>query len=427
MHPRTFAFILGKYIFSGVWFFVGFIMTAQTRRRVFVITVAVVVVLALAYGFIPKPLPVEAARVLRAPLRVTVEEEARTRVRDRFVVSAPIPGFLRRIELDVGDTVKKGRRLAVIEPGRSTVLDPRSRAEAEASIDAARAALETARERARAAAAEAEYAQQRLARTKELFEGGYVSKDDHEQAQAAAKKAEAARDSAQSAVNAAKADLERARSVLRYSGAARKGGTGETVVVRAPVDGTVLKLHRKSEGMVNAGQALLDLGNPRNLEVVAEVLSTQAVKIEPGMRVLFDRWGGGKVLEGRVRIVEPSAFTKTSSLGVEEQRVLVIMDFTSPSAVWQNLGDGYRLDATFVIWEGKNVLQAPESALFRKGDGWAVFTIENGRADLRVVEVGRRSGVAAQIISGVSEGALVITHPDAAVGDGVKVRLRNSE
>lgn len=402
-------------------------MTAQTRRQIFVISVAAVVVLALVYGFMPRPVPVDTAAVSRGPLRLTVEEEARTRVRDRFVVSAPIPGFLRRIELDAADRVKRGWLLAVIEPGRSTVLDPRSRAEAEAGIDAARAALETAKERARAAAADAEYAQQRLARIKELFEGGYVAKDDLDQAEAAAKKADAAGDSSEAAVNASKADLERAKSVLRYSGVEQKDGAGQTVMVRSPIEGAVLKVHRKSEGVVNAGQPLLDLGNPRSLEVIAEVLSAQAVKLGQGTRVLFERWGGSHLLEGKVRVVEPSGFTKVSSLGVEEQRVLVIIDVTSPPEVWRNLGDGYRLDAVFVIWEGNNVLQVPESALFRKGDGWAVFTIENGRARLREVGVGRRSGVAAQILSGISEGSPVITHPDDAVREGVKVRLRNPE
>ena len=399
-------------------------MTAQTRRRVFVISVAAIVVLALVYGFIPKPIPVDTATVSRGPLRVTVEEEARTRVRDRFVISAPVQGFLRRIELDAGDLVKKGQQVAALDPARSTVLDPRSRAEGEAAVAAAQAALETAKEKARAASADAEYSRQRLARVKELFDGGYVSKDDYDQAEAAAKKANAVRDSSDSAAGTAKADLDRAKSVLRYSGARYQGGAGESVIVRSPVAGTVLKLHRQSEGVVNVGEPLLDIGDPRNLEVKSEVLSAQAVKIGTGTRVLFERWGGPQVLEGRVRVVEPAGFTKVSSLGVEEQRVLVIIDLTSASGVWQGLGDGYRLDATFVLWEENSVLQVPESALFRKGDGWALFTIEDKRAKLREVNVGRRSGIAAQIISGIPEGAVVIAHPDDTIREGVKVRSR---
>jgi HlyD family secretion protein len=379
-------------------------------------------VLALAYGFMPKPLPVDTAAASRGPLRVTVEEEARTRVQDRFVVSAPVPGFLRRIEFDAGDMVQKDQQVAVLDPVRSTVLDPRTRAEAEAAVDAARAALETAKERARAASADAEYARRRLARIKELFNGGYVAKDDYDQADAAAKKADAVRDSSESAAGTARADLERARSVLRYSGA--RGDGGSSVVVRSPVAGKVLKLHRQSEAVVNVGEPLLDVGDPRKLEVRSEVLSAQAVKIGKGMRVLFERWGGRQVLEGRVRVVEPAGFTKVSSLGVEEQRVLVIMDFTSPAEVWQGLGDAYRLDAIFVIWEGDNVLQIPESALFRKGEGWALFTIENKRAKLSEVRVGRRNGIAAEVVSGIGEGTVVIAHPDDAVREGIKVQAR---
>jgi HlyD family secretion protein len=315
--------------------------------------------------------------------------------------------------------------VAALDPVRSTVLDPRSRAEARAAVDAAQAALVTAQERANAAAADAEYARLRHARIQELLQGGYVSRDDHDQAEASARKAEAERDSAQAAVASASADLERARSVLEYSGVADRSA-GASVIVRAPVDGTVLALHRKSESVVNAGEPLLDIGDPGRLEIKSEVLSVQAVKISKGMKVLFERWGGPTLLEGRVRVVEPAGFTKVSSLGVEEQRVLVIIDFTSPPDVWKGLGDAYRLDATFVIWEGNNVLQVPGSALFRRGDGWAVFTIENSRARLREVTIGRRSDLAAEIVSGLPEGATVITHPDDAIRDGVKVSLRSS-
>jgi HlyD family secretion protein len=398
-------------------------MTAQTRRKVFVITVGAIVIIALVYGFIPKPLPVDIALVSRGPLRVTIEEESRTRVRDRFVISAPVQGFLRRIELDVGDRVERGRQVAVLDPTRSTVLDPRSRAEAEAAVSAAQAALETAKERAVAAAADAKYSHQRLNRAQELFSGGFVSRDDFEQADAAAKRADAVRDSANAAVNSAKADLDRAESVLRYSGA-RPRGSAASVVVRSPVAGSVLKLHRQSEGVVSGGEPLLDVGDPGNLEIKSEVLSTQALKINSGMRVLFERWGGRQELEGRVRIVEPAGFTKVSSLGVEEQRVLIIMDFTSPPEVWQALGDGYRLDVVFLIWEGSSVLQVPESALFRKGEDWAVFTIENNRAKMRDVDIGRRNGIAAEILEGLSEGTAVITHPDDTIREGVKVKLR---
>jgi HlyD family secretion protein len=196
------------------------------------------------------------------------------------------------------------------------------------------------------------------------------------------------------------------------------------VIVRSPVSGRVLKLHHESEGVVNSGEPLLDIGNPNRLEVKVEVLSADAVKIKEGTPVVFERWGGDRLLEGRVRTVEPAGFTKISSLGVEEQRVNVIVDFTSPSEVWRRLGDGYRLDSTFIIWEGKDVLQIPASAVFRRGDRWALFTVESRRARLREVEIGRRNGLAAQIVQGIAEGTVVITNPDDDIKDGVKVKVR---
>ncbi|NTW57755.1 MAG: efflux RND transporter periplasmic adaptor subunit [Nitrospirae bacterium] len=399
-------------------------MTAQTRRRIFIISVGVIVLAAVVYGFLPKPVAVDEATARRGQFRVTVEEEGRTRVKDRFVVSAPVSGYLRRIALEVGDTVSKGQKVALLDSLRSTVLDPRSRAEAEAAVAAARAALDAAREKARAATADDEYARERQSRMTKLAEDGYIAKDDLDQALAEAKKAEALRLSADAAVVAANADLERARTALGYSAAENQGRAAETVVMRAPVGGKVLKLHRESEGVVSAGEPLLDIGNPHSLEVKVEVLSADAVKLKQGTSVLFERWGGDRPLTGKVQVVEPAGFTKVSSLGVEEQRVNVIVEFTSPAGVLQNLGDGYRLDSSFVIWEEKDVLQVPASALFRKGDGWALFTVENKRAHLREVAVGHRNGLSAEILSGVPEGAFVIVHPDDTVRDGVRVRAR---
>lgn len=357
-------------------------------------------------------------------LRVTVEEEGRTRVKDRFVVSAPVSGYLRRIGLEVGDRISRGRQIAALEPLRSTVLDPRSRAEAEAAVASAKAALAAAKEKTRAAAADAEYARERNIRMKKLAGGGFISKDDLEQSDSAAKKAEATRLSAEAAVIAAAADVERAESTLRYSAAEHSSGDEKTVIVRAPVSGRVLKIHHESEGVVNAGEPLLDIGNPGSLEVKAEVLSTDAVKIRKGTPVIFERWGGDRPLSGQVRVVEPAGFTKVSSLGVEEQRVLVITDFTSPPEAWQGLGDGYRLDASFIIWEGKDALQVPASALFRKGEGWALFTVENKRARIRTVEIGHRNGLVAEITKGLVENEPVIVHPDDRLKEGSRVRIK---
>jgi len=399
-------------------------MTAQTRRRVFVISVGLIVAAAVIYGFLPKPVLVDAVPAARGPLRVTVEEEGRTRVKDRFVVSAPVAGYLRRIELEPGDRIARGQQVALLEPLRSTVLDPRSRAEAEAAEAAARAALEAAKEKAKAAAADAEYSRERETRSRQLAANGYISKDDLEQAQSDAKKTAAVLQASDAAVAAAKADLERAQAALRYSAADPSSGGGKTVIVRSPVNGSVLKRNRESEGVVNSGDPLIEIGNPASLEVKAEVLSADAVKLRKGTAVLFERWGGEKPLEGRVRIIEPAGFTKVSSLGVEEQRVNVIVDLTSPFELRQKLGDAYRLDTTFIIWEGKDVLQVPASSLFRKGDGWALFMMENNQARMKTVEIGKRNGLSAEIVKGIPEGAMVITNPEDNVKEGVRVKMR---
>jgi len=399
-------------------------MQAPVRRRIFIITVAVIIILALAYGFMPKPLPVDVAQALPGPMRVTIDEEGKTRVRDRFVISAPVAGFLRRIELEVGDPVKKGQVVAELEPLRSSVLDPRARAEALAAVSSAQAALHAAKENAHAAEAAAEYAKKNFERQKELFGKGYTAKDTVEQADADAKRTEASLLSAEAAVRAARSEMERAQSLLGHSAAEGAADRERIVAVRAPAAGRLLKLHHESEGVVNSGDPIIDIGDPEKIEVKVEVLSADAVRIKTGTPVLFERWGGAEPLSGAVRIVEPAAFTKVSSLGVEEQRVLVIADITSLPETWKRLGDAYRVEASFIIWEGRDVLQVPASALFRKGEGWAVFIYENRRARLREVIVNHRNGLVAEIVSGLAEKEMVITHPDESIKDGSRVRIR---
>lgn len=397
-------------------------MKPELRRRILILTVAAAVVLGLIYGFLPKPVAVDVVTARRGPLRVTIEEEGRTRVQDRFIISAPVAGYLQRIDLQVGDQVKSGDEVAVLEPLRSTVLDPRSRAEASATITAAEAALGAAKEKARAAAADADYAREREIRMKHLAAGGYIARDELELVVAERDKAAANRLAAEATAAAAGAELKRAQSALRYSATEGRRERGHSVSLKAPVAGRVLTLHRESEGVVSAGEPLLDLGDPDRLEVKVEVLSADAVKLAPGTTVLFERWGGDKPLTGRVRTVEPAGFTKVSSLGVEEQRVLVIADLTSPAEEWRGLGDGFRLDANFILWEGDEVLQVPASALFRTEEGWALFAIEKGRARLRDVETGHRNGLAVEILAGVSAGMNVVAHPDDVIEDGRRVR-----
>jgi len=272
--------------------------------------------------------------------------------------------------------------------------------------------------------AESDYAGAELKRLRHLSERGFVSKDELEQAGTRANHALAKLRSAEFAVDVAGFELEEARTALRHS-AAEDGTKGfKRVKIRTPVDGRVLKVHRKSEGVVQAGEALITVGDPQAIEVEVDVLSDDAVRMGPGTRVLFERWGGDTPLEGKVRVVEPVGFTKVSALGVEEQRVLVIADITSPPEEWSRLGDGYRVEASFILWEGSDVLRVPSSALFRYKGGWAVFVMENSRAQLRQVALGHRSGLTAEVLKGLKAGEMAITHPDEAIEDGTPLRLR---
>lgn len=396
-------------------------------RWITIVAVAVAVIAAVVYGFMPRPLPVDVVEVSRGTLKVTVEEEGKTRVIDRFVLSAPVAGFMRRVTIDAGDKVLRGQVVAELESLRSDLLDPRSRAAAQAVVSSARALLGAEEENARGARADAEYERKNLERNKKLFKDGFISRDALDQADTAAQRSNAALRSAEAAVRAARSDLEKARASLGYSAAEGAGRPGKTVVIKAPVSGSILKIHHESEGVVQAGEPLVDIGDPQKLEVRVEVLSTDAVKIKAGTPVLYTRWGGEGALSGTVKVVEPAGFTKVSSLGVEEQRVLVIADVAAADTKDLPLGDGFRVEASFTIWEGSKILQIPASALFRKGNGWAVFVIRNGKAVMRQVKVGHRTGLAAEILSGLAEGETVISHPDNSIEEGKRVSPRRAE
>ena len=396
----------------------------QTRARIGFAALALAVAGGLWLGFYPPAVPVDIAAVTRGPLVVAVEEEGKTRVRDRYVVSAPIAGYVRRIDHRAGDAVRTGQVLAVIEPSRAATLDPRAQAQAEAQVKAAAAAAAAAQENARAAAAQSELARQEMERTDSLRRQNFVSQQAQDRARSELQRSEAAKLAADHAATVARYELDVARAALARTAGLKGGRAGEMVTVRSPVDARILRLVRESEGAVQAGQPLVEIGNPDALEVEVEVLSTQAVKIAPGTRVQFDRWGGEAALAGVVRVVEPSGFTKVSALGVEEQRVRVIVDFASPREQWARLGDGYRVEARFVVWEGADVLQVPAGALFRHRSGWAVFRVADGRAQLVPVEIGQRAGAAVEVKSGVAAGDAVIAHPDDRVSDGARVKAR---
>ena len=397
--------------------------TLLRQHPVIAVTAAIIIAL-LIWGFRPQPVMVEAAMASSAPMAITIEEEGRTRVIDRYVVSAPVDGVACRVRLDVGDPVEQGQVLLSITPLESQVLDPRSRARAQARVAAAESALRAASEQARAATADQEYASNELERLRPLMQKGLISREAFDRASTTARTSAAARRSADFNVEVARYTLEAARTALEYSAANTDGIPAERVPVRAPIDGRILKVEHECEGPVRTGEPLLEVGDPGALEVEVDVLSADAVRIKPGMPVQFDRWGGEQPLEGVVRIVEPVGFTKISALGVEEQRVLVISDFVSPAAQWARLGDGYRVEARFVLWQDPEVLQVPASSLFRYRDGWALFVIEDGRAQRRRVDVGQRNGLIAQILEGVEPGESVIIHPSDEVEDGRRIKQR---
>ncbi|MDY7001033.1 MAG: HlyD family efflux transporter periplasmic adaptor subunit [Thermodesulfobacteriota bacterium] len=393
-------------------------------RRLLILLVAVVVVAAVVWGLIPGPVPCDFASVTRGSLTVTLEEDGMTRVIDRYIITAPVAGYMRRMELDPGDAVALGRTLCVLEPLRADALDPRTRAEAKAREAAAQASLDEARQEADAAKAAADYASSQHERAKRLFADDFVSRDALDKTETDLRATKARLKSALFGVKVAAHELEAARAVLRFAARAEAGDKARSVPIPSPVDGCVLKVLRESEGVVARGRELLEIGDPRALEVEVDVLSEDAVRITPGMRVDLLRWGGEGILKARVRTVEPVGVTKVSALGVEEQRVLVIADLTSPHAEWSSLGDGYRVEASFVLWEGKDVLQVSASALFRSRGRWAVFAVKDDTAVLSPVKIGRRSALAAEVLSGLNKGDVVIVHPSDTVARGVRVRAR---
>ena len=394
------------------------------RKRIGLFVLLTILIAAIVYGLMPGPVPVDVAKVTRGSLRVTIEEEGKTRVMDRFVISAPVAGFARRIRLDVGDFVVRGQTLVDLEPQRSKILDLRSRAKAEICIAAARAALSAAQEKAHADKADADYAIVELKRIKQLYKADCVSQDRMNRADTEAVRTSANFRSAKFASEVASFELQAAHTALQYSAAEETLNRARMIAIQSPVNGRVLNIHRQSEGAINEGQTLIEIGDPNTLEVEIDVLSADAVRIKPETRVVFERWGGDASIQGKVRIVEPVGFTRISALGVEEQRVLVIADITSPPDIRKQLGDGYRVEASFILWEGKDILQIPASALFRYEDDWAVFVLENKRARRRPVQIGHRSDLTVEIVSGLTRGEAVITYPDDSIEDDVRVHVR---
>jgi HlyD family secretion protein len=375
----------------------------------------------LAVALWPRPAIVEVATATRGPLVVTVDEEGVTRVRERFIVSSPLAGRVLRIELDPGDAVKRGQPVAVVRSEAAPLLDERARAEAEAAVESARAALGRARAEEQRARATVAQIRRELSRVRELAESRVTSPQELDTKEAELKVAEESVNATTFAVKAASFDLQRAQARLIPPNTQTRG---RVVTVGSPADGVVLKRIRESESMVPAGDPLLEVGDPMRLEIVSDLVSTDAVRVKPGSRALIEQWGGDNTLEASVRRVEPAGFTKISALGVEEQRVNVVLDFADPASTCAALGDAYRVAVRIVVWEGRDVLKVPTSALFRDGPEWAVYRVVQDRAQRTRVDVGHQTGQEAEIAAGVSAGDRVIVHPGDTLKHGARVRPR---
>ena len=376
-----------------------------------------VVVALLAMWLRPDPVRVDVARASRGPMRVTVDGEGKTRVRDRYTVAAPVAGRLRRITLRRGDRILQQQLIAEIEPLPLAPLDSRQRAEAIGRVRAAEDAKAEADRIVERYKASYEQARRDLKRNETLARDGVVSRQEVEEAETAVATALREYEAVRSRAERAAHDIEVARAALL---AMNQSPAAATVRVQAPTSGRVLRVLEESERVVSAGAPLLELSNPSSLEVVIELLSTDAVKVTPGAAVFIENWGGPKTLEGRVRLIEPSAFTKVSALGIEEQRVNVIADLTDGETT---LGDSYRVEGRVVVWESSDVLRVPVSALFRRGETWSLFCVDNNVARIKDVEIGHLTPSEAEIKSGLDEGSQVITHPSKDIANGMRVEI----
>ncbi len=401
---------------------------------------------ATVFAFLPKPVPVETAIVERGDLLVTVDEDGKTRVIDRYVVSAPLGGTMARIELHPGDLVEEGTLLATIEPTEPPLLDARTRAETGARLLAAQAAKRQASAAFNRAKAAHEFAEAERDRTATLVAKGSVSQRTLDVAELEVRTSEQDLESARFGVRVAQYEVEVAKAAIERIDSAGKpaqpakpspaseleGPREDVVEVRSPIVGAVLRVLQDQEGVVQPGAALIELADPHALELVVDVLTSDAIQIEPGAPVEISQWGGDVPMQGRVRMVEPSAFTKVSALGVEEQRVNVIIDLGSrhlreagDNPQMRALGDGFRVEVGIVVWEGRDILKIPVSALFRSEQRWAVWVLDQTQgqptATLRVIEVGHREGLEVEVVSGLEAGEEVVIHPSDAVVEGVQV------
>lgn len=388
------------------------------RRVLFGLAVIAVAVLAIRAAR-PKPLPVDAAKIARGGLRVTVTGSGKTRVKDRYVLSAPLAGDMPRLELRPGDAVEAGSVLLAIAPSAPPLLDDRSRAQATAKLAAANAAKSLADARIELAKTTIAAAQKDYDRIKSLYDKSAATQVELEGVDFKLRSAKSDLESAKFSGQISAYEAQVAALAVAQGG--EKPGTGFAAILKTPVTGSVLRVYQESAGLVAPGTPLLEVGDLTRMEIVVDLLSTEAVRVKPGADAAISHWGGAGELLARVRKVEPSGFTKVSALGIEEQRVNVVADFVTPHDQWKALGDGYRVEVTVTTESWANVPLVPAGALFRKVDAWSVYVIKNGRTESRVVQLGARSDEFAEVKGGLVEGDVVVLHPGDAVTDGTQV------
>lgn len=393
-------------------------------RRVIVLAIVFGIAFAIYRAMQTPPVRVDIGMITRGPMRVTVDEDGKTRIKERYVVSAPLAGRLLRIGIDPGDSVNTGETIvATIEPSDPQLLNPRELATAEAREKAAEAALKRAEPVVEMAKAELAFAESELARQRELAKTNSASKSSLQNAERGYRTNAESYRSATFSEEIARFELEQAQAALLPSRTAgsESSATSARFEIRSPITGRVLRVFRESSAVVTPGLELLEVGEPTDLELEIDILSSDAVQVSPGQKVVIEHWGGDKALDGVVRLVEPSAFTKVSALGVEEQRVNAIIDITNPVQDRETLGDGFRVEVKIIVWSADDVLRLPTSALFKDGDGWNVFVVQGGTATKTKIELGNRNVNQAELLGGLEEDTEVILHPSDQIADGTKV------
>ncbi len=400
-------------------------MFGKTFRRAVAALIGLGIVGLIVWALLPQPVPVDLATVATGPLEVTVEDEGITRIREVYTVSAPIGGKMRRTMREEGDDVTADKSIvASIEPTDPTFLDVRTQRVNEAAVQAAQAAVDLAEAQIKQARSQLEFTKSDLRRAEELATSHTISARALEKAKLDVDSAEAAVASAIATLEVRKRELESAKARMIQPGMAAAPSAACCVDVRSPIDGRVLRIIAKSEQVVQPGAPLIELGDPRDLEIAVDFLSRDAVRIKPGDPARIESWGGDVTLDAKVTRIEPTGFTKVSALGIEEQRVKVILDFTGPPEAWQKLGHGFRVVARVAIWRGEGLL-VPLGALFRQGDNWAVFVAASGRAERRPVSIAERNLRAARVVEGLKAGEQVVLHPGDRVTDGVRIEPRD--